>query len=580
MPATVIDNPPGISLALPDGTTAIRYVETPNPGLVRTLLIGLAGLVHPHGNVDAASAIGGYLAAARRTTRELAEQGFTGPAGDLSRARLAGYWMAAARPRDEARVRAMLRSADNLHPVLRPDVRGLVDGRPYTRSRAGDTRHLAPYSESEWRRLISACQSITGSSYAAHRKALAVAGAGQDPLVHGWTPGNAQWLLRYRGPDEARPRMREVTADGGRPHRMGFPMGLRLCGADLYPDTKVVIAYRLLFGTYTGIVPDGIRNLGLGDIEWAGDATILLSYIKGRTSKESRTLSRPATRLLEQWLDHSALTRAFAPPEMLDGLWVRMNPHGSQRWTVKKEDNETLRRWVAVNGVLGDDGEPLKIHLHRIRTTHDALSAHPQWKGSRRSVIDPNRSPQAEGDSYLSVTTREQQLAAEEVIASAQGDMLRRARPLLVLRDEQLAGLLASYPGRVAALGLDDMALRELVAGPRDVFTAACADQLSGLHGPEGKPCPARPWVCLLCPLALFAPRHLPNLMRLRAFFSRQWNNMPGSHFMSVFGPYSQRLDDLLQPGTYFPEHALDQAARQVTGTDGELPLRPEELTS
>ena len=100
-----------------------------------------------------------------------------------------------------------------------------------------------------------------------------------------------------------------------------------------------------------------------------------------------------------------------------------------------------------------------------------------------------------------------------------------------------------------------------------------------GLHGPKGKPCPARPWVCLLCPLALFAPRHLPNLLRLRAFFSRQWQQMTTAEFIPVFGPYAHRLDELLTPNRYFSEHALRAAAAEVTDSDVELPLRPEEHT-
>ena len=70
-----------------------------------------------------------------------------------------------------------------------------------------------------------------------------------------------------------------------------------------------MIAYRLLFGIYSGIVPDGIADLVTGDIDWAGDSTILLSYVKGRTAAESLNLPRPAVRLLEQWLAHSALLR-------------------------------------------------------------------------------------------------------------------------------------------------------------------------------------------------------------------------------------------------------------------------------
>lgn len=116
--------------------------------------------------------------------------------------------------------------------------------------------------------------------------------------------------------------------------------------------------------------------------------------------------------------------------------------------------------------------------------------------------------------------------------------------------------------------------LAELTGGQRDVFAAACADQLSGLHGPRGAPCPARPWVCLACPLAVFAPRHAPNLLRLRAFFARQWQAMPSDQFMAVFGLYARRVDEVL--GRFAPA-IVDTAAGHVADDDSELPLRPEE---
>jgi hypothetical protein len=47
-----------------------------------------------------------------------------------------------------------------------------------------------------------------------------------------------------------------------------------------------------MFGIYSGIVPDGIDDLLVEDIDWPGDATILLSYVKGRTAAES--LGTPA----------------------------------------------------------------------------------------------------------------------------------------------------------------------------------------------------------------------------------------------------------------------------------------------
>ena len=141
---------------------------------------------------------------------------------------------------------------------------------------------------------------------------------------------------------------------------------------------------------------------------------------------------------------------------------------------------------------------------------------------------------------------------------------------------EDAASLARGYPELVASLGLDGTVIAELAGGERDVFTAACADQLSGLHGPPGKPCPARPWVCLLCPLAVFAPRHAPNLLRLKAFFSRQWQQMPAAQFMAVFGPYSQRVGQVLDR---FDPAVVTRAAASVGGRDDEIPLRPEELT-
>ena len=226
--------------------------------------------------------------------------------------------------------------------------------------------------------------------------------------------------------------------------------------------------------------------------------------------------------------------------------------------------------------MAGDDGLPLKVHRSRIRTTHQSMRDTRSWAGRGRATIDPNHSPEVEGDHYLTATTPSQRQAAEAIVEDAQHDLLRRALPPTVVSAEDAASLARGYPELVASLGLDGTVIAELAGGERDVFTAACADQLSGLHGPPGKPCPARPWVCLLCPLAVFAPRHAPNLLRLKAFFSRQWQQMPAAQFMAVFGPYSQRVGQVLDR---FDPAVVARAAASVGDRDDEIPLRPEELT-
>ena len=106
----------------------------------------------------------------------------------------------------------------------------------------------------------------------------------------------------------------DVAAHAGVSAQTVRRTGLLQAAAGLFPHLDVTLAYVLLFSVYSGIVPDGIDDLTTGDIDWAGDASVLLSYIKGRTAAESLALPRRAVRLLEQWLDRSALPRSFVPP--------------------------------------------------------------------------------------------------------------------------------------------------------------------------------------------------------------------------------------------------------------------------
>src|ERR1017187_4529313 len=401
----------------------------------------------------------------------------------------------------------------------------LAAGRAYNQLQ--NRRQLPPYREAEWDRLTAACRSIADESFAAHKHALAAAGRGRHPAGGGWTAENLRWLLARAGPLGVAGFGQHL---GCSEHVVRQRGGLIEASRDLFPDLDVVIAYRLLFGIYSGIVPDGIDDLVVDDIDWAGDSTILLSYVKGRTAAESLTLPRRVA----------------------------------------------VQRWVVRHGVTSDDGGPLKIHRSRIRTTHHAMRDKSSWAGRGRATIDPNHSPHVEGDHYLTATTPSQQRAVEAIVEDAQHDLLRRAHPPAVVTEQDAVALARDYPQLIATLQLDDTAIAELVGGARDVFAAACADQLSGLHGPKGKPCPARPWVCLLCPLAVFAPRHAPSLLRLKMFFSRQWQQMPAAQFMAVFGPYSQRIGPVLD--RYDPA-VLAEAACDVGDHDDELPLRPEEST-
>ena len=63
----------------------------------------------------------------------------------------------------------------------------------------------------------------------------------------------------------------------------------------------------------------------------------------------------------------------------------------------------------------------------------------------------------------------------------------------------------------------------ELLRGERDVFAAACKDFYNSPHGRAGSACPSPVWTCLFCPLAVFTPSQVPNLLRLRDHLDAQW---------------------------------------------------------
>ncbi|MEU4030510.1 hypothetical protein [Streptomyces anulatus] len=363
MPATVTLDPLGVHCIFSDGTEYRRRLRVRRPvvlpGLARTLLEGATDLVHPHGQVDSAGGFELYLTAVRGFTDWLVEFGFSGGASDLTRALLARYWRQGVRSSQESALRAMLRCADDQVQILAPDVRAFVDGRLFnTGERYGSHQ---PYREAEWARLIRTCRDEVDGAFRAFCAAREQASSADGPEASPRQRASHHWLVMNRGPD---PLVSELAKRGSGPFRQRYGVGLRAVLDPLIPTLDVVIAYQLLFGAYTGVVPDGIAGLGLGDIEWAGEEKILLSYVKGRTAAESLALSRQATRLLEQWLDHSAVARRFAPEELRHELWVRFTPGGTragERWLAKPPTRLSICGWVKRRQAVDENGHPTQM---------------------------------------------------------------------------------------------------------------------------------------------------------------------------------------------------------------------------
>ncbi|WP_431040771.1 hypothetical protein ACQUSR_01930 [Streptomyces sp. P1-3] len=574
MPATVIDEPLAVHFLFADGSQWTAALDgLPNLELARDLAHGLTANAHPHGGIGAKRTAAVYAVSLRQMVIKLSAAGFTGSASDLTRPLLMRFWLAG-KHAHERNTRMILKGFDAITGTLRPEVREYL---------AGNKLHVKPrtgpytaYTDDEWERLETACRNLVDDSWARHKRALALAAGGTDPRISGRnSEADIGWLMIRDGPIPWRNGYQDcirghVKCKTPQPEPM-----LRNVREALFPTLPVQHAYMTLFGMYSGIVPDGIEDLGIADVEWAGDATILLSYIKGRTSREILTIPGRAVRLLERWLEFSTPARRFADTEHRNMLWIVHAPHARRAISRPSENGKIRRRLNRSLSLLDDTGMALVIHRGRIRATYEARLSRRGWTG--RAAIDPNHTPRTEGDHYVTPTNPAQLAAVESIIEDGQTDVLRKSLPPVVLSTAQAAELAQGFPEAVRRLGLEAADLAELVGGERDVFTAACADQLAGIHGPAGQPCPARPWMCLLCPLAVFLPRHAPNLLRLDAFFSRQFRQMPTENFLRVFGPYADRLSIEILPK--FSEETKSRGRLEVAGDDSDLPLRPEEAT-
>ena len=197
MPAELLEDPAGIACAFSDGRRS-RHVVTGcgDVPLVRDLLAGLAGLVHPHGPVDAPGTVTSYLAAVRDLAEFLQAGGAGGGAAALTRPLLAEYWMQAGW-RHESATRRMLAAADAATGLLRPDMRALVAGRHFAAMPA--TAPLQPYSEPEWEQLHRACREVADAAFASCRAARPAAAGGVRPARCLGQPAHPQQVRQVRG---------------------------------------------------------------------------------------------------------------------------------------------------------------------------------------------------------------------------------------------------------------------------------------------------------------------------------------------------------------------------------------------
>ncbi|WP_405738558.1 hypothetical protein OG422_01005 [Streptomyces sp. NBC_01525] len=343
MPATITEEPLSVRFIFNDGSRYVADLDgLPNPELAHDLAQGLASNAHPHGGIGTKRTATGYAVSLRQMVVKLAEAGFTGLASDLTRPVLMRFWLAG-NAVHERNTRMILKGFDAVTGALRTEVREYLAGNKlHVKPR---TRPYRAYTDGEWERLETSLRALVDDSWVQHKRALELATKGADPRI---TMRNSKadmaWLMMRDGPIPWRDGYREYA----RGHIESIPRKsdsqLRQVREALFPTPLVQYAYMILLGMYSGIVPDGISDLCGEDVEWAGDSTILLSYVKGRTSRESVNIPGRAVRLLKRWLQFSEPARRFADDECRRMLWISHSPHARRPISPPSENGKVCRR--------------------------------------------------------------------------------------------------------------------------------------------------------------------------------------------------------------------------------------------
>ena len=230
----------------------------------------------------------------------------------------------------------------------------------------------------------------------AHRHALASVRGGRHPGTGAWSSPNSLAVVAL-GPIGSCAAVRRLTCLSMSSAIEESPLSPRGCAGNVSAALEVVIAYRLLFGIYSGIVPDGI--VGLGSRASTGprfDGGAVLRQTGAQPPK--RHLAAAERWLLEQWLAHSALLRFRATGRASRRCgWGCASPVIPSDFA--RRGTGPRSRWDGIaDGIVGEDGEPLKLHRSRIphhasrdRTGQEVLDR----ECSRH--IDPNPPAAVEG---------------------------------------------------------------------------------------------------------------------------------------------------------------------------------------
>ena len=232
----------------------------------------------------------------------------------------------------------------------------------------------------------------------------------------------------------------------------------------------------------------------------AASSTVSLAGRQARVWRLIEGVTQPCRDALEA-LSHPAdkLLVACAPTRSSD------RPTG-KFITDFLEPGYASSKWHTYNTVAGDDGNPLRVTLQRLRRTVIVRG------GVRR------QQSQRVHDRYVMSDAQSREIA-RDVMEDVQSGLLPKARQVLQIRAVSRQKLTAARldPSVLAGeLEISKERAAQLVRGELNTSCAACLDIMDSPFAERaGEPCPATDMSCFGCRNAVVTPEHLPQVVAL-----------------------------------------------------------------
>ncbi|AIT82759.1 hypothetical protein [Novosphingobium pentaromativorans] len=342
-------------------------------------------------------------------------------------------------------------------------------------------------------------------------------------------------------------------------------LAMALHGAH-YLTSVDIVPLLVLLSLETGLELECCKSLTIDCLRNATGGTVEIAYTKlrahGAEHKTIRVRDGASTTpggLIRRIL---ALTAKARVHNDSDCLWIYYQP--GEITDGIRHPRATIDAWTARHGIVDDAGEPLYLHLSRLRKTHKALWYLKTEGHMTRFAV--GHTVEIAARHYADVPSLRP--LHEQAVADALEEAVTGPRIIPPGEEEQLRS-----PTQFADQDRDDPAAC-LLDGEQDVWLASCGGFYSSPFGTAGTPCPMPFWGCLDCGNAVITARKLPAILAFLAFVDEQRSGMSQTEWTTKFGHARERIIRQILPA--FGEEVVAQARARLAAEPPVIYLPPE----